>query len=396
MSTNNPLLSQYVAITQDGAIELAESNDGKFKRFRKMIAGYGAFVDPRPSAPVDPGTGEKKKMILDKTWADRIVDNFKNGPIKRIPVPLGHPQTSAELAALNKGWLIDAEAKEDGLYGVIEIRKQDTAEDIDNGVLVDTSVAFDEQYVDKKSGKVFRDVLKHVGLVNDPYIKDMTEFEPALSEGSLATILFSDSEANGNNENKEENTMGKVVNNRDFPVEVKYTLDNSETTATIEPGASLEVPDEQVDAVTKQVTDSVKADEELSEEQKKEQELADREAAVAKREAALSEKTAEAEFEKLLSEGKVVPAQKEAFIALSTQSDTAVELSDGVTKSVSTLLSEFLSKMPKGFKLSEEEGVSGGDKKEDDVELTSEEKSLTDFGLTEEDLKETKKQEGAK
>lgn len=397
MSTHNPLLSNYVAITSDGAVELAENKETKFRRFWKMIAGYGEFVDPR---------NPDKKMVLDKPWGERIVDNLKNGPIKKVPVPTGHPQTSAELAERNTGWLVDAEAREDGLYGLMEIRKQNTAEDIENGVLADTSVAFDEQYTDKRTGKIFRDVLKHVGLVNDPYIKDMTEFEPALSDGNLATILFSDSEANGNETNKEEKTMATVTNDRDFPVEVKYQLENSETTATIEPGASLEVPDDQLEAVQKQVTDAVAPDaggkddgtgdgSELSDEEKKEKDLADREAAIAKKEAELSEKSAEAEYERLLSEGKLVPAQKDSFVALSLQGSATVELSDGTQKTVSVLLSELIEAGPT-LELGEK-GKSGDDGKkseDDDVTLSDEEKALAKkLNISEDAMKETKKEE---
>lgn len=385
MNTNrNPHLSNYVAITENGAVELAENTETKFKRFWKQIAGYGDFVDPRKSG---------EKMRLDKAWGERIVDNFKNGPIKRVPVPTGHPQTSSELAERTKGWLMDAEAREDGLYGLIETRDADTAQKIEDGLIADTSVAFDDVYRDKRTGKMYRDVLKHVGLVNDPYIKDMPGFEAALCDDNSAMVLFSDGDSE--KDNNEEIQMSTVTNNRDFPVEVKYQLEDSETTATIEPGASLEVPDDQTDAVEKQIKEAVKPDveeddtEELSDAEKA---LADREEAVAKAERELAEQKAEAEFTKLLNDGKVVPAQKNAFLALSSQGSATVELSDGESKTVGVLLSEFLTKIPKGLYL-DENGVSGGDSDEDDIELTSEQKSLTDLGVSEEDLKETLKQE---
>ena len=390
-TNTNTLRSRYVAVTEHGDVKLADAHNGKFKRFKKMIAGYGDFVDPRNAG---------RKMILDKEWGERVVDNFKNGPITRVPVPVGHPQTSAELAERTKGWLIDLEARDDGLYGLIEIRKPDTAADIEDGVLVDTSVAFDEEYQDKKTGKIFHDVLKHVGLVNDPYIKGMTEFEPALADKHVATILFS--ETNGNETNKEEEPMDKVKNDRDFDVEVKFTQDGEEKTATVAAGAEIEVPSDRVETVNKQIADATKpeektedkadkADDESSDAEKKEKELADREAALAKRERELADKEAEAQFEKLLSDGKVVPAQKDAYLALSSQSNTSVELADGAKKSVAVLLSEFLEKTPKGIFL-DEKGVADGDKEADeDVELTDDEKSLTGFGVTEKELKETKK-----
>lgn len=386
----------FVYVTSGGDVELAE-NDGKFKRFWKMIAKYGDYVDPR---------GGDEPMRINKEKAEKFVENFKSGVRGYIPTPLGHPKTDAELAEKNKGELVDAEARDDGLYGLLEIRDTDTAEKIENKTIPDVSIAFDDDYQDKRTGKWVGPTLKHVGLVVNPYLKGMTQFEPALSDTAGAAVLFSDSvDANGDSNNKkEEITMGKVTNDREFDVEVTYTENDEEKKVTVAAGGELEVPEDQVEAVTKQIADAVAPDldddEELTDAEKKKKELADIDAQVAAKKQELSEmhaKTAEAQFETLLSEGKVVPAQKEAFIALSSQSENTIELSDGVTKSVSTLLSEFLSKMPKGFKLSDEEGVTGGDKNEDEVELTEEEKSLVGFGdITEEDLKETKKLEGAK
>lgn len=399
MSKQNHSPQSFVYVTKGGDVELAE-HDGKFKRFRKMIAKYGEFVDPR---------GGKQPMKLDKAWAEKIVDNFKSGVRGYVPVPLGHPKTDAELAEKNKGELIDLEAGEDGLYGTLEIRDTETIEAIESKRIPDTSVAFDDDYQDKSTGKWVGPTLKHVGLVVNPYLKGMTQFEPALSEGASAAVLFSDSvEANGDNNNneKEEITMATVKNERDFPVEVTYTENDEEKKVTIEPGAEIEVPEDQVEAITKQITDAQKPEEEqeesgdgddggeLSEAEKKAKELAEREAAAAKKEAELAEREANAEYERLLSEGKIVPAQKNAYIALAAKGSATVELSDGTEKTVSVLLSELFEAAPKGKYLSEEGagGDDGGDGGDDDVELSEEEKSLAEsFGNTPEELAEFKK-----
>lgn len=388
--THNP--RSFVYVTTGGDVELAEGA-GKFKRFWKMIAKYGDYVDPR---------GGDEPMRINKEKAEKFVENFKSGVRGYIPTPLGHPKTDAELAEKNKGELMDVDAREDGLYGLLEIRDNSTAEAIEDKRIPDVSIAFDDDYQDKRTGKWVGATLRHVGLVVNPYLKGMAQFEPALSDASGAAVLFSDSvEANGDiNNEKEEVTMGTVKNERDFPVEVTYTENDEEKKVTVEAGAEVEVPEDQVEAVTKQIADAVKPDEggeedeELSDEQKKEKALADREAAIAAKERALSEKEAEAKFATLLSEGKVVPAQKELYIALSSQSDTTVELSDGVEKSVSVLLSEFLEKIPQGFKLTEEGGKSGGDDdNKEEVEVTAGEAELAEtFGNTKEQLQAVKKE----
>ena len=131
-------------------------------------------------------------------------------------------------------------------------------------------------------------------------------------------ILFSDSQ----DYEKEEETMKvKVKNDREFDVQVKFQEDGEEKVETIAAGAEIEVPEDQAEAVKQQIADAEAPEAEEAEEKKEEKEnefsdrekaLADREAAVAEKEAALAKKAAEAKFDKLLSDGKVVPAQKEA------------------------------------------------------------------------------------
>lgn len=396
MSKREP--QSYLLVTTNGSdVELADGNESKFKRYWKMLTPYGEWVDPR---------GMSKPMKHDKNWAEKVVNNFKSGARGYIPVPLGHPQSPAELAENNKGELIDLEARDDGLWGKLEIRDENTAEKIEKKIIPDVSMGYDDDYQDKKTGKWIGPTLKHVGLVVQPYIKGMTEFEPvALADGACAAVLFSEGSVanNGETNKKEENTMEtvEVKNERTFDVEVKYTNDEGEQTVTVKAGETVTVPKDQEEAVAKQIADAVdpaensdNKDEELSEEQKKEKELADREAAIARQEAELAEKQANAEYERLLSEGKIVPAQKDAFIALSSKGSATVELADGVEKTVSVLLAELFEGAAK-LNLDEQgNGDKDGDKGDEDkdVELSDEEKSLgDDFGNTPEEIAEFKK-----
>ena len=59
-TSTNTLRSRYVAVTEHGDVELADAHNGKFKRFKKMIAGYGDFVDSRNAG---------RKMVLDKEFS---------------------------------------------------------------------------------------------------------------------------------------------------------------------------------------------------------------------------------------------------------------------------------------------------------------------------------------
>ena len=374
-------MSMHVFINRDTKVELADNEGGKYKRFKKQICQFGEYVDPNNTS---------KRMVLDKLFGKQLKENFDNGKYGVVAVPLGHPRNSSELAAWNRGEMVNMELTDDGINAVIEIRDDETAKSIENRNIPDVSMGFEDNYLDKKTGKFVGPLLKHVGLVVDPYIKGMRRFVPLADE--VPAVLFSDSQ----DYEKEDKTMTvKVKNDREFDVEVTYAVDGENKTETVAAGAEIEVPEDQAEAVKQQIADAEapKDDDRENELSERERALADREAALAEKEAAAAKRDAEAKFNKLLSDGKVVPAQKDAFMALSEASSTEIHLSDDETKTVDTLLSEFIEVGPK-LNLTDEKGTDGeGNGGGDEVQLSEDEQSLTDLGLSEEDLKETKRQE---
>ena len=374
-------MSMHIFINRDTKVELADSEGGKYKRFKKQICQFREYVDPNNTS---------KRMVLDKLVGKRLKENFDGGEYGVVAVPLGHPRNSSELAAWNRGEMVNMELTDEGINAVIEIRDDETAKSIENRNIPDVSMGFEDNYLDKKTGKFVGPLLKHVGLVVDPYIKGMRRFVPLADE--VPAVLFSDSQ----DYEKEDKTMTvKVKNDREFDVEVTYAVDGENKTETVAAGAEIEVPEDQAEAVKQQIADAEapKDNDKEDELSKREKALADREAALAEKEAAAAKRDAEAKFNKLLSDGKVVPAQKDAFMALSEASSTEIHLSDDETKTVDTLLSEFIEASPK-LNLTDEKGTdSEGDGGGDEVQLSEDEQSLTDLGLSEEDLKETKRQE---
>lgn len=374
-------MSMHVFINRDTKVELADNEGGKYKRFKKQICQFGEYVDPNNTS---------KRMVLDKLFGKRLKENFDNGKYGVVAVPLGHPRNSSELAAWNRGEMVNMELTDEGINAVIEIRDDETAKSIENRNIPDVSMGFEDNYLDKKTGKFVGPLLKHVGLVVDPYIKGMRRFVPLADE--VPAVLFSDSQ----DYEKEDKTMTvKVKNDREFDVEVTYAVDGENKTETVAAGAEIEVPEDQAEAVKQQIADAEapKDNDKENELSEREKALADREAALAEKEAAAAKRDAEAKFNKLLSDGKVVPAQKDAFMALSEASSTEIHLSDDETKTVDTLLSEFIEASPK-LNLTDEKGTEGeGDGGGDEVSLTEDEKSLTDLGISEDDLKETKRQD---
>lgn len=389
----------YILVNRDSGVRLSEA-DGEYKQFWKQICLFGEYVNPNGGA----------KMVLDEEFANEVIANFESGKYGVVSVPLGHPKTDIEMAEMNRGEVLELKKTDDGIEALIEIRDDETVEKIEKRLIPDVSMGFSEDYLDKKTGKRVGALLKHVGLVVDPYIKGMTKFV-ACSEDN-ACVLFSDKDFN---EKGEEVKFVKVKNDRKFDIEVKYQLDGEEVIKVIAAGEELEVPEDEAENVEKQITDA----EEPKEDDEKDGELADdnenvepnpetvnREAEVAKREAEIAHreqsvawrereiarKEAEAKFNQLLSDGKAIPAQKEAFLALSELKNEEIHLSDESTKTVDILLAEIFDSMP-DMRLLSENGAGDENDEGGEVELTEEELvHIEKYNLNKDDYIEAKKE----
>lgn len=200
----------------------------------------------------------------------------------------------------------------------------------------------------------------------------------------------------------EDGATVSVKNDRGFDVDVTYkNADGEDTTATVADGEEIEVPTDQEESVAKQIADAVNPDDtgtgdgsavaestELNEARK---ELDRERAELAEQKAKLAEQVAESAYAQAVQEGKIVPAQKEAFMALATKANETVTVSEGNTKTITELLTNFIENAPAAHRLGEEVGAGSGSEREDDVTLTSEEESLVGGDITKDDLLETKK-----
>lgn len=180
-----------------------------------------------------------------------------------------------------------------------------------------------------------------------------------------------------------------VKNDKDFDIEVTYKKNGEDTTETVKAGAEIEVPKDEAENVKKQIADAEeKADTTSGDDNSTvSEEVENERKALAEERAKLAEERASLQFDKLCESGKVVPAQKKSFMALATRSGAA--LAEG-EKTVSELLNDFIESAP-AHSLMEEKG-SNGESEKDDVELTDEDKQVAEmFGNTEEDIKNTRK-----
>jgi phage I-like protein len=329
--------------------------------YKKQIIKFGNYVDPWfPEWP----------MTLDSEWGDMIKDNFDKKVVGRVAVPASHTDDPEK----NRGELLAVENDGEGLNGTLDIRDPQTVQDIENGLIWDDSISFTNNYIDEK-GLGHGPVLFHVALVNNPYITGMSGFQALSKAASHIRHAFSQKHTGSaivlSKQVKELSSMKPIKNEKEFPVKVNYQdAEGKDVEATIEAGAELEVPEASAEGVKQQIDVAVapaaeETDEEKAAREQKEQEDANVAAgknpdgtektpeggddttvttppapadatttpnpdsatndgtpapqlSKAEREELETLRTEKAEtmFSKLLDEGKVVPAQKEAIISM--------------------------------------------------------------------------------
>jgi len=366
--------------------ERAEKVRGRL--FKKEVVRFGKYKDPL--------WGEFE-MNLDEAWAEQVIANWKAGIPGRVPVPSMHTDDPDR----NRGEVVDYEITRRGIVAYLDIRDDETAQAIENETIWDVSISFVDNWIDNK-GKEHGPAILHVALVNNPYLDKMSEFE-ALSRtmgdlfGGLAQLAKGQSTSaimlsRGTNLSSEDSTMNKkkITNDRDFPVSVQHTDDEGNTQdVVLEPGQELEVLETEAEAVTQSIADAEKPSDdggagdggdagagdggeggdgsgdggqagagdggdggEGGAQETDAEKLSRIEAENAQLKAEKLEAEAEKQFSQALKEGKVVPAQKDAFMALS-KARGSVDLSATDKKTIPELLSDFVNSAPKAVDFSE-------------------------------------------
>ena len=287
--------------------------------YRKQLAKFGDWVNPQY-----PLLSNNPIMTLDEDWGNKIVENFNNNILGHsVPVPSTHTNDPEK----NRGRVISLESiPGDGLYGELEILEDKTVQALDKGTIFDVSISFSHDYVRKDDNKHYGPTLEHVALVNDPYLSEMNTFE------KLEMALSKSVESNtvklaGNNvimlsidKMKELSKMTTkiITNDKAFDVVVKFNDGTEDKELTIKPGETLEVPEEVAEDVTAQVADAVEPTEDPA--SPPEDPTAPENETPAEELSRLKEENAQLKlskaFDDLLADGKVIPAQKEAVMAL--------------------------------------------------------------------------------
>jgi len=132
-------------------------------RFLKEIIRVGRYRHPQRAGETLDITEERLR---------RWVDNFYAAPAK-VWVPYRHSTDPQD----NTGWVEDLFLDDGRLYAVLRITDEGAATLLRDGTVADVSVAVEPDFADM-TGRRWGEVIRHVALTVDPYIRNQSGFIP--------------------------------------------------------------------------------------------------------------------------------------------------------------------------------------------------------------------------
>jgi len=347
--------------------------------YRKQLAKFGEWVNPQY-----PRLSSNPIMTLDLAWAEKIVQNFNNNVVGApIAVPLNH---TSDVKA-NTGRVQSLEiVPGDGLYGNLLISDEETINKLDKGEIFDVSISFDWNYIRTADNKNYGPTLLHTALVNNPYLSEMSNFEKvgaALSrlEDELTTIGLArpgeDVIMLSRHRVEELSNMGSktIKNDKGFAITVKFKEGDEDKEIVVAPGEDVTVPEDVADHVTTQIADAEDATDDNTDDTNGEGDTNTDDAPTPPAKETAEEELSRLrlqnaelqlsnEFDKLLQEKKVIPAQKDKIMSLAKLPE-AINLSTDNQPSVATLVLDILRSGAEQFSTDE----SGSSKDDPDANV---------------------------
>lgn len=164
----------YAPAPRTEFVELARTRKGRL--FRKQILHFGEFAHP---------TLPGEKLVINASVAEKLVQNFRNGVCDIVQVPIvADDNRHVEDPLRNLGEVVDLEQTDDGVYAVIDAR--DHADKLGN-TLIGASAMMHMNYTDTRSGAKVGPTLLHVAVTNRPYITNLKDYEEIIAASAEVT-----------------------------------------------------------------------------------------------------------------------------------------------------------------------------------------------------------------
>jgi len=328
------------------------------RKFEKQILRLGKWLHPAAPGGV---------LDISSDYLKTIVKNFSHSPFS--PVVRGHVE-SAEAdknpALVLANNISKLNIKADGLYAEFEIEEAELQN------YNDVSVSIEPDYINHETGENIGALLKHVALVTNPFIKGLKQFVALHDKPQLKIYL---SEIQNMQETVQQDQATEViVDEAKVDAVVEETAVETAVEATPEVVEEIATSQEPVEIATETISNEIVEEAAVVEEQNPETinaseslltRIAALEATNKQLSVQLSQSKAEKMYDVLLTDGKIVPAQRDAFVRLAAVSGQSINLADGSNVTVEALLSDLFEKAPKVISFGEQGiNVEAGDSSE--------------------------------
>lgn len=293
----------------EGFVELAATSKGKL--FRKQILRMNeSFLHP---------ANPSKKIHVDEKFAKTLVDNFNSGIGGIVQFPFVDAKNRhVESPEANRGEVVGLSYDDKGVYATIDVRRD--ADSVGSTVL-GASAMMNLNYQDRKNGDFHGPTLLHVAATNRPYLNDLGPYEQiALSDvsGDELVMLSRVDEESVSDMSLEEMLAALK---RDHGIDV---ADLQRRAATADAALSGGVADDELVAALSSVLRAADADLVALSDSDEDASIEDVAAGVIElsrnyadtrsRLDEMERTAAEAEVDALVSSGRILPAQRDAFL----------------------------------------------------------------------------------
>ena len=295
-----------------GFVPLSATTAEKHLYRKQILPMNGSFTHP---------SDKSTSIHIDKAFADTLVKNFRAGYCDTVQFPLVDDKNRhSEDPERNLGQVVDLSYDETGVYATIDVRKH--ASDIGSTIL-GASALMHLNYEDTRTGTKVGPTLLHVAGTNRPYLTKLKPFERvALSNADTETemVLLTPSDESENT-TMELSAIKQVLKDEhgidlddltaraDGSAKIVTALSNVIKAANTDDFVALSAADE--DAPTlEEVGQGVVALSRRSVEQA--EQIVELSAKVETFETA----QAESEVDAAVKEGKILPAQRDAYLEL--------------------------------------------------------------------------------
>lgn len=251
---------------------------------------------------------------------DKIVENFNSKVCDIVQFPLADASNShSEDPLRNGGEVVQLERKGDSLYAYIDVRKPEVVDGIVNKTILGASAMLALNYTDTRTGKPAGPTLLHVAGTNRPHVLELDDFEviaASVDSKGEAVLLTAPTD---NKETTSMTTKDEAIAylRSEHDIDVDALMSQSEANANVaELSAKLTEALDSTGIIklssgeTASAEDLVLAVSQLAEDKV---ELSNR---IETLELSSRQAAAQAEVDKLISEGFVPEAKRDAYVEL--------------------------------------------------------------------------------